>query len=69
MNAGDLLLVTRAASPQFVRPIRFRLIRAHDWPTYHGWVWLDGYQLDAQDQAVTRRTIYVRRAGLVRADG
>ncbi|SCG47283.1 hypothetical protein [Micromonospora coxensis] len=68
MRAGDLLLVTRAASVQFVRPIRFRVIRVLDLPTYAGWVWLDGYQLDDRDQAVARRSIYVQRAGLRKAD-
>ncbi|WP_431973265.1 hypothetical protein [Micromonospora haikouensis] len=38
-------LSTLAASVQFVRPIFFRVIRVHDdWHTYHGWLWLDGYQ-------------------------
>ncbi|MGB2569648.1 hypothetical protein ACPFP2_14520 [Micromonospora citrea] len=68
MRAGDLLLVTRAASVQFVRPIRFRVIRVLDLTTYPGWVWLDGYQLDDRDQAVARRSIYVQRAGLRKAD-
>lgn len=68
MRAGDLLLVTRDASVQFVRPIRFRVIRVLDLPTYPGWIWLDGYQLDGRDQAVARRSIYVQRAGLRKAD-
>lgn len=42
-TAGDLLHVTRAAGPQFVRPFDFRLIRALDWTTFDGWIWLDGY--------------------------
>ncbi|MFF3856317.1 hypothetical protein [Micromonospora sp. NPDC002575] len=62
---GDLLHVTRAASVQFVRPIFFRVIRVHDdWHTYHGWLWLDGYQVDSKGHAVDRRSIYVRPAGL-----
>ncbi|MFI7436243.1 hypothetical protein [Micromonospora haikouensis] len=57
--------MTRAASPQFVQPILFRLIRVHaDWITYHGWTWLDGYQLDARGDAVARRSIFVQPAGL-----
>ncbi|MGV9981840.1 hypothetical protein ACWDUH_29665 [Micromonospora wenchangensis] len=66
-RAGDLLLLTRAASVQFVRPVRFRVIRVLDWPTYDGWIWLDGYRLDARDEAVARRTVFVRPAGLVTA--
>ncbi|WP_320067166.1 hypothetical protein [Micromonospora sp. RTGN7] len=61
-----LLHLTSAASPQFVRPIFFRLIRVHaDWITYYGWIWLDGYQLDAKGDAVARRSIFVQEAGLV----
>nr|WP_306416120.1 hypothetical protein [Micromonospora okii] len=62
---GDLLHVTRAASVQFVRPVLFRVIRVHDdWHTYHGWLWLDGYQMGANGDAVKRRSLYVRPAGL-----
>ncbi|MFY1621737.1 hypothetical protein ACN261_20160 [Micromonospora sp. WMMD723] len=64
-RAGDLLLLTRAASVQFVRPVRFRVIRVLDWPTYDGWVWLDGYRLDDRGDAVARRSVFVRPAGLV----
>ncbi|WP_434090168.1 hypothetical protein [Micromonospora carbonacea] len=65
LRAGTLLHVTRAASPQFVQPIFFRLIRVHaDWVTYYGWTWLDGYQLDARGDAVARRSIFVQPAGL-----
>ncbi|WP_405090657.1 hypothetical protein OG767_24280 [Micromonospora sp. NBC_01392] len=65
VRAGDLITVTRAASPQFVSPILFRVIRQLDWTTYDGWVWLDGYQLSATGDAVARRSIFVRPAGLV----
>ncbi|MEU7619582.1 hypothetical protein AB0M91_24855 [Micromonospora rifamycinica] len=68
MKPGDLLLITRAASVQFIRPIRCRLIRIDDRPTYDGWVWLDVYQLDARDRAVARRSIFVQRAGVRQAD-
>ncbi|WP_320065288.1 hypothetical protein [Micromonospora sp. RTGN7] len=64
-QSGDLLHVTRAASVQFIRPIVFRVIRVHDdWHTYHGWLWLDGYEIDAKGDAVARRSIYVQPAGL-----
>ncbi|MBW4704433.1 MULTISPECIES: hypothetical protein [unclassified Micromonospora] len=63
--AGDLIQVTRAASVQFVKPIRCRVIRMLDWITYDGWCWLDVYQLDDKGDAVARRSIFVQPAGLV----
>jgi len=66
-RAGDILLITRAASVQFQTPMLFRVIRVHDWPTYTGWLWLDGYQLDAVGDAVERRSIFVQASGLQRA--
>lgn len=63
-RSGDVLEVTRAASVQFANPIRFRVIRVLDWPTYAGWVWLDGYQLNADGEAVDRRSIFVQIDGL-----
>lgn len=65
-RAGDVLHVTSAASVQFGgdREIFFRLIRCRDWPTYDGWVWLDGYELNGNGDAVERRDIWVRFAGL-----
>lgn len=65
-RSGDLLHLTAAASVQFAatRAIYFRVIRAHDWTTSVGYVWLDGYQVDADGKAVERRTVYVQIAGL-----
>jgi len=63
-RAGDILHVTREASVQFATPIFFRVIRVHDWPTYDGWLWLDGYQLNAAGDAVERRSIFVQISGL-----
>lgn len=63
-RAGDILHVTREASVQFATPIFFRVIRVHDWPTYDGWLWLDGYQLNAAGDAVERRSIFVQSGGL-----
>lgn len=63
-RSGDVLHVTRAASVQFVEPILFRVIRLHDWPTYDGWCWLDGYELNSVGDAVMRRSIFVQPAGL-----
>ncbi|MFI2709980.1 hypothetical protein ACH495_07595 [Micromonospora sp. NPDC018662] len=64
LKPGVLLLVGRAAGVQFVRPFHFRLIRVLDWSAYDGWTWLDGYQLDEQGDAVSRRSIFVKRCGL-----
>ncbi|WP_434742138.1 hypothetical protein [Micromonospora sp. SH-82] len=64
LRAGDLLHLTRAASVQFGTPIRFRLIRVLDLPTYQGWSWLDGYQVDERGEAVARRELFVRLAGI-----
>ena len=63
-RSGDVLHVTRAASVQFVEPMLFRVIRVHDWPTYDGWVWLDGYELNPAGDAVERRSIFVQVNGL-----
>jgi hypothetical protein len=63
-RSGDVLRVTRAASVQFSEPLLFRVIRVHDWPTYDGWVWLDGYQLNTAGEAVERRSIFVQVKGL-----
>ncbi|WP_207919673.1 hypothetical protein [Micromonospora sp. KC207] len=65
MKAGDVLHLTRAASVQFVRPVFFRLIKIRtDLHTYHGWVWLEGYELDGRGDAMARRELYVIEAGV-----
>ncbi|MFI0792539.1 hypothetical protein ACH4OY_07560 [Micromonospora rubida] len=65
IRAGDLLHLTRAASPQFVRPIVVRVIRElADRHTYHGWTWVEAYELDARGVAVAKRELFVLRAGL-----
>jgi hypothetical protein len=66
-RSGDVLRVTRAASVQFATPMLFRVIRVHDWSTYNGWAWLDGYQLNGVGDAVERRSIFVQVAGLQEA--
>lgn len=64
-RSGDVLHIGKAASVQFiVHPINLRVIRVHDWPTYDGWVWLDGYQLNNSGDAVERRNVFVQIAGL-----
>ncbi|RZT80277.1 hypothetical protein EV382_3523 [Micromonospora violae] len=65
MTAGDVVCLTAAASVQFLRPIFARVIRElPDRHTYHGWVWIEGYQLNAAGDAVARRELYVLRAGV-----
>lgn len=66
-RSGDVLRVTRAASVQFTEPMMFRVIRVHDWQTYDGWAWLDGYQLNSVGDAVERRSIFVQVDGLQQA--
>lgn len=68
-QSGDIVHVTREASVQFLRPMMFRVIRVHDWPTYDGWMWLDGYQLNSAGDAVERRSIFVQEAGLKKLAG
>jgi hypothetical protein len=64
-KSGDLLHLTRTASVQFSRPLFFRLIRVlEDRITYDGWVWIEGYELDARGEAVARRELFVQPAGL-----
>ena len=63
-RSGDVLRVTKAASVQFSQPLLFRVIRVHEWQTYDGWAWLDGYQLNSAGDAVERRSIFVQLKGL-----
>ncbi|MFI7214669.1 hypothetical protein ACIBP4_24530 [Micromonospora maritima] len=58
--------VGQDASVQFsgLNAFDFRVIRVHTWRTYDGWVWLDGYVLDTDGDAVQRRSIFVRPSGL-----
>jgi hypothetical protein len=63
-RSGDVIHVTKAASVQFTAPMLFRVIRVHDWPTYDGWIWLDGYELNSTGEAVERRSIFVQVNGL-----
>ncbi|MEU7613055.1 hypothetical protein [Micromonospora sp. NPDC049204] len=67
-HTGDVLHLTRAASVQFLRPIFVRVIRVLDWPTYDGWLWIDGYELAANGDAVVRRSLFVMLAGLIWPD-
>jgi hypothetical protein len=66
-RSGEVIRVTRAASVQFASPMLFRVIRVHDWSTYDGWAWLDGYELNTSGDAIDRRSIFVQVGGLQRA--
>lgn len=68
VRSGEVVRLGRAASVQFAcAPVVLCVIRVHDWSTYDGWVWLDGYQLDCAGQAVDRRSVFVRIDGIERA--
>jgi hypothetical protein len=63
-HIGDLLLLTEAASVQFRRPIRFRVIRRLPWTTYIGWCWVRGYELGETGEAIDERDVFVQLRGL-----
>ncbi|PZF83393.1 hypothetical protein C1I93_30080 [Micromonospora endophytica] len=60
-----MYLLTREASPQFAKPITVRVIRElTDRHTYYDWTWIQVYQLDRNGDAIDRRELFVRPAGL-----
>lgn len=62
-RSGEVLQIDERASVQFkANPFLFRVIRIHDWPTYEGWVWVDGYELNDGGDAIERRSIWIRWA-------
>ncbi|MEV4117348.1 hypothetical protein [Micromonospora sp. NPDC049645] len=67
MTAGDLVRLSRAASPQFVTPITVRVIRElTDRHTYHGWTWIEAYELGPDGTARAKRELFVLREGVDR---
>ncbi|MCI4061727.1 hypothetical protein MRQ36_03700 [Micromonospora sp. R77] len=67
IRAGELLLLTREASPQFTVPIRVRVVRElTDRHPPYGWTWIEVYQLGRAGQAVAKRELFVLRDGLRR---
>ncbi|SCF15806.1 hypothetical protein GA0070607_6257 [Micromonospora coriariae] len=65
IQSGDLLRLTRDASPQFVRAVTVRVIRVLvDRHTYHGWLWIECYELAPNGDAVARRELYLMPAGV-----
>lgn len=68
-RSGDVLILDGRASVQFKRnPILFRVIRHHDWTCTAGWIWLDGYELNGNGDAIERRSVFVQVDGLRRVD-
>ncbi|MBQ1057264.1 hypothetical protein KBX35_20985 [Micromonospora sp. C32] len=67
---GDLLRVDGRASVQFGgdRALTFRVVSVGAEVTHMGWLWLTGYVLDSRGSATAKREIFVRLAGLRRAD-
>jgi hypothetical protein len=65
---GDVLVVGRAASVQFggESQLLFRVTSVWQKPTYDGWVWLTGYEIDQFGMAKSKREIFVQPAGLQR---
>ncbi len=64
-RAGGVVYLTCDASAQFRVPIMFRIIRPDSQPSgIEGWLWLDGYQLDDDGDAVERRSVFVARNGI-----
>jgi hypothetical protein len=68
LHPGSVVVVGPSASVQFAgtHGFKFRVIHVDSRPTYDGWAWLDGYQLNNRGQAVARRKIFVKPSGLVR---
>ena len=62
--SGDVLLIDRPASPQFITPFLFTVSRQWDWDAYSGWTWIEGYQLDNAGNAILKRSLFVIVEGL-----
>ncbi len=63
-RSGQIIRLTRAASVQFTQPIVATVVRVDPRDTYHGWVWLDVFQLDQDGRAVERRSVFVQLDGI-----
>ncbi|WP_199523616.1 hypothetical protein [Micromonospora craterilacus] len=62
-------LLTRDASPQFVKPITVRVFREQtDWHPPYGWTWIQCYQLDTYGDATAKRQLFVMPDGLRRIE-
>ncbi|WP_231929324.1 hypothetical protein [Micromonospora inositola] len=65
-SLGDLLLIDGRASVQFAgdRALTFRVVSVCDRPTYSGWIWLTGYEINRRGNATAKRDIYIQLSGL-----
>lgn len=63
---GDVLVVDHEASVQFSGRCQLvlRVISVSQKQTYEGWAWVTGYVLDGSGNAISRREVFVRPAGL-----
>ncbi|MFG1674953.1 hypothetical protein [Micromonospora sp. NPDC049282] len=69
IRAGDLVRLDRTASVQFCRPITVRVIREIvGRSTFDGWAWIEAYELNGRGEAVAKRELFVKPAGLRRMD-
>ncbi|MBA3488905.1 MAG: hypothetical protein H0T78_05045 [Longispora sp.] len=62
---GDVVRLTKSASPQFGRPITLRVTKVSDRrSSVYGWAWIEGYVLDTSGNAITKRSVFVNLSGL-----
>lgn len=68
LRSGDVVRVGPAASVQFRtgNGFDFRVIKVSHRMHLAAEAWVDGYQLNSVGEAVERRSIFVRLAGLTR---
>lgn len=64
LRSGVVLQVGPEAGPHFVETFAFRVVARVDWPSYDGWAWVEGDQLDAAGKVVERNRIFVLLSGL-----
>ncbi|GIG59699.1 hypothetical protein Lfu02_40710 [Longispora fulva] len=64
LQAGDVVRLTKAASPQFGRPLLVRVVAVIAKSSVGGWGYLEGYVLDDRGDATARRRVFVNFAGL-----
>ena len=63
---GEIVLLGAAASVQFGgdRATLLRVTRIDKRPTYDGWIWLSGYELDRRGSAISKRDVFVQIDGI-----
>jgi hypothetical protein len=64
-QSGDVIQLGKGCGvPWEYLPTLVRVIRMHDWTTSQGMAWIDVYQLNADGDAVARRSVYVQVSGI-----